>query len=410
MRRISRNTLILLLNNAGGAAFSFIGAVVVARGLGKTGLGQYAFILAWLTPFTMLADFGLGTLITRDVARDRSQIAIVLHSANRTLPFIAGLTLLLSLLAILITGASPAISAALGLGSLLIVLDPWYGLYTAAFRAFEQMQPILIVNVGGLALQLALTVWLIQIGTGILGAVTAVIVVNIGQLAVIWLWWRSWQRAIPSTVSGNLSYIQTERLILIRRAAPFALAAVIGAVAVRLNVLLLDRLAGDAATGQYSAASRFVEAGRLLPNAVFGAFFPAMAALSANATAFKRFFRRGALTLGGLSALLALGLTLSAPLLIRLSYGPTFDDAVPVLVLLCWSLLPATGRGLLSLALYGAGREGLVNRVGIFTLFLQAGIGTVSVATFGAMGAAVTAILTESAALATLWWLSRSLL
>ena len=141
MRRISRNTLILFLNNAGGAAFSFIGAVVVGRGLGKTGLGQYAFILAWLTPFTMLADFGLGTLITRDVARDRSQIAIVLHSANRTLPFIAGLTLLLSLLAILITGASPAISAALGLGSLLIVLDPWYGLYTAAFRAFEQMQP-----------------------------------------------------------------------------------------------------------------------------------------------------------------------------------------------------------------------------------------------------------------------------
>jgi O-antigen/teichoic acid export membrane protein len=409
MRRVSRNTLILFVNNVGGAAFSFASAVLIGRALGQSGLGQYAFVLAWLTPFTMLADFGLGTLVTRDAARDRTHIATLLHTANQTLPLIAGFTWLLSVIAVIVTGQSSTIIAALIIGSLLIVLDPWYGLYTAVFRAFEQMRPILIVNVGGLALQFVLTAMLLYGGAGVIGVIAALIVINIGQLLAIWLWWRAanlMDRAeVPHTV-GTALRMRVDRFALLRRAAPFALAAVIGALSVRLNVLILDRLTGDAATGQYSAASRFVEAGRLLPNAAFGALFPALAALTANKPALRHFFKRAAMTLGGLSTLLAISLTISASWLIRLSYGAAFNEAAPVLALLSWSLLPATGRGLLSLYLYSIGREGVVNRVGLLTLALQAVIGLMSIAALGAMGAALTAILTESAALITLGWLT----
>lgn len=425
MRRVSHNTLILFANNAGGALLAFLISVVIGRGLGQIGLGQYAFVTAWVTPLTMLADFGLGTLITRDAARDKAAAPALLHAANRTLPWIAGATLLLAWIAIPLSGFVPPLSIALGLVALLILLDPWYGLYTALFRAFERMTPIFAVNVGGLAVQLALTGIALASGAGLIGAIAALVVVNVGQWAAIW-WWRKPPPPAPlpqgegrsghnfpgsvAETDGTLPVADFPSLrsgagpgvrfpVLLRRAAPFALAAVIGALAIRLNVLLIDRLAGDAATGQYSAASRFVEAGRLLPNAAFGALFPALAGLSADRAALNRLFRRAMGGLGLLSAALAVGLTLTAPLLLRLSYGGSFVDAAPVLALLGWSLVPATARGLVSLYLYSLGREGLVNRVALLALIAQAAIGLVSIAQFGAMGAALTAILTESIAL-----------
>ncbi len=434
MRRVSHNTLILFANNAGGALLAFLISVIIGRGLGQAGLGQYAFVTAWITPLTMLADFGLGTLITRDAARDKSGAPALLHAANRVLPLIAGVTLLLAWIAIPLSGFVPPLSIALGLVALLILLDPWYGLYTALFRAFEHMKPIFAVNVGGLVVQLFLTGIVLASGAGLIGAVAVLVIVNIGQWGAIWGWWRikpsplaplpqagegrTQHAAAPSLTNrkknspahraDSPSTVQWERGVggegyslraLIRRAAPFALAAVIGALAVRLNVLLIDRLAGDAATGQYSAASRFVEAGRLLPNAAFGALFPALAGLSADRAVLNRLFRRAMGGLGLLSAALAIGLTLTAPLLLRLSYGGSFVDAALVLALLGWSLVPATARGLVSLYLYSLGREGIVNRIALLALIGQAAIGLVSVAKFGAMGAALTAILTESVAL-----------
>lgn len=393
-----RNTIILFANNAGGAALAFLISVVIGRGLGQSGLGQYAFVTAWVMPLTMLADFGLGTLITRDAARDQSTASALLHEANRTLPLIAGLTLLGAWITIPLSGFAATVTVALAMAALLIVLDPWYGLYTAAFRAFERMIPILAVNVGGLAVQCALTVIAVASGAGFIGAVGALVIVNIGQWAAIWGWWRK-ANLTPAT---TLRTGAPPGLRLLRRAAPFALAAVIGALAVRMNVLLVDRLAGDAATGQYSAASRFVEAGRLLPNAAFGALFPALAGVSLDRGALNRLFRQAMGSLGLLSVVLALGLTLTAPLVLGLSYGGSFVAAAPVLALLAWSLVPSTARGLVSLYLYSLGREGVVNRVALFALIGQAGIGVVSVTAFGAIGAALTVILTEGSALVAL--------
>jgi len=67
--------------------------------------------------------------------------------------------------------------------------------------------------------------------------------------------------------------------------------------------------------------------------------------------------------------------------------------------LLAWALVPAMARGLVSLYLYSVSREGIVNGVALFALIGQAVIGLVSVMAFGALGAALTAVLTESGAL-----------
>src|SRR5206468_431375 len=134
---------------------------------------------------------------------------------------------------------------------------------------------ILIVNVGGIGLQLALTWIAIQAGGGLIGVAAVLITVNVLQLAATWRFWRSFN-PLPASDCPQPRIQQ-----VLRRAWPFALAAVLNALQIRLNVLLLEHVSGDVSVGVYSAASRFVEAARLVPGAFFGALFPMLASLVA---------------------------------------------------------------------------------------------------------------------------------
>ncbi|HLY28353.1 MAG TPA: oligosaccharide flippase family protein, partial [Aggregatilineales bacterium] len=131
--RLRSNTAILALNNVLAAGLAFLISVAIGRGLGARGLGQYSFIMAWIAPLIALADFGMGTLITRDVAQLPSSALPLLRTAMRTVlliaaALIAGTWLMLPLLQL----AQPVVLS-LALMAFLIILDSCYGLYTALF-------------------------------------------------------------------------------------------------------------------------------------------------------------------------------------------------------------------------------------------------------------------------------------
>jgi O-antigen/teichoic acid export membrane protein len=389
--RLKGNTLILLVNNVSSAGLAFLISVVIGRSLGAEGLGQYAFIMAWLGPLISFADFGMGSLVTRDVAQHADTALTTLHSATRALLPIAAGTLIVAWVAIPLLHAEPVISAALALTALLIVLDPWFGLYTAMFRAFQQMWPILLVNVGGLALQLLFTVAAIRSGAGLFGIAIGIIAVNAVQLFITWRLWRAYCPDLPRSAPIPIRKV-------LRQAWPFAVAAVLGALQLRLNVLLLEQLAGNAAVGHYSAANRFVEAGRMVPNALFGALFPALASLVAQPEAMRRTFWKASGLLIAFGIVFALAMTLLGGVLVWLTYDPSrqnFADAVPVLAVLSWALIPSLLRGLLTLYLYSLHRERFVNGITVIALAMQAVIGWLLIRQYGTIGAAISVGIIE---------------
>lgn len=391
-RRLTGNTLILLLNNVGSAALSFLISVVVKRGLGLDALGQYTFIMAWIAPFVTLADFGMGSLITRDVARSRAAAIPLLQTATRVLILVAGIILIVAWLLVPSLNLAPAVATALAVAALLIVLDPWYGLYTALFRAFQHMRAILFVNVGGFVLQLAFSIIAIYTGTGLLGISAVLIAVNILQLGVMWWLWRGYRvgGADSSTVENT---IRPGVRQVMKAAWPFALAAVLNTLQLRLNVLLLEHLSGDAAVGLYAAANRFVEAGRLVPGALFGALFPALASLAAQPDAMRQTFLKATGLLLAFAAIFGLSMTVFGAWLLRITYD--LPGATPILILLAWALLPALLRAILTLYLYSLGREQFVNKITLIALAAQAVTGWLLIGRWGVIGAALTVGITE---------------
>jgi O-antigen/teichoic acid export membrane protein len=73
LRRIGQNTGILLAVNIAGSLMGFLMAAALGRSLGDAGFGQYSFVMTWLLSLMLVAEFGLSTVLTRDIAAQPEQ-------------------------------------------------------------------------------------------------------------------------------------------------------------------------------------------------------------------------------------------------------------------------------------------------------------------------------------------------
>ena len=191
------------------------------------------------------------------------------------------------------------------------------------------------------------------------------------------------------------------RMILLQ-AWPFAVAGILAALQARMPPILLEKLTDTGSVGYYAAASRFVEAGRTIPNALFGALFPLLATLVTQPAELKRTFQKVMLGLGAFSGLLAVATTLFAPLILRLTYGGDFSAANSTLQAAMWGLVPSLLRAGLTLYWYAHGREQFVNRVIVVMLLVQLGLSLYLIPTQLAYGAALAVLISETVGVALL--------
>lgn len=395
--RLSRNTVTLLASNLGGAALLFLLSALIGRAFGTVGLGLYAVPLAWVFPLSLLAEFGLGTLMTRDLAADFSAAHRYLELAARSRLLLGGALMLLLVAAAPLISRDPQIVAGLQISAPLIVIGPFFSSFTAIFKARGDMQPVAYLNLGMLAAQIALTLLLLP--GGVLAALVANVITSAGQLAAAYVIYR--RGYFAQAAGAGLRPIPT-LIPLLRRAAPFALAAVFAALQTRLSIILLEQVSTTADVGAFSAAARFVEAARTVPNAYFGALFPALAALASDQFRLRHVFRRSALGLTAFGLAAGVGLTLLAAPLLTLTYGADFAPAAPVLAILGWSLIFSLLRGGRTLYLYALGQEARVNWVNGAVIVLQGALSLLLIPRWGAAGVAVVHVGVELAALALL--------
>lgn len=223
--------------------------------------------------------------------------------------------------------------------------------------------------------------------------------------------WFSLLTALEQVVSGGLTWGIVRRSLgpgnrlafraalgwkVLRQCWPLALSALSVILYLKVSQLVLSGLMGDAALGIYAAAIRIPEAASFLPMVLASSLLPSLlrsraAGPGTYGVALQRFFRINTL----LALSICLPVSLAAPWLIRLLYGPSYGEAGPVLAVYVWSLLfvflgVARGQHLLNellthLPLWFSGFGLAVNLLGCLLLIPR----------FGAMGAAVATVVSS---------------
>ena len=328
-RRILANTGYRLLADAGSKLASIAFYIVMARELGAKGFGVFTFGLAFVILVTTLGNFGQDSILTREVARDRSLLDSYFVNTLALKVVLCAASLAVALAAASAFGISAQTRDVLLLLGPAAVLELLMQTCFASFQAYERLEFIPIALISQRTL-IALT--------GI-----AALVAGAGVVVVAGIY-------LAGTLFGFLLafYLLRTRLVrpamridprrwwpLMKAAAAIGLAGVFAVVLFRVDMTMLAAFKSASVVGHYAAAYRLLEATLFISWSVSSAVYPVFSRLSPVSEPPVGFvFERG-IKLGlALTLPLATGAAVLAKPLIDLLYGQEYADAVGALRLL----------------------------------------------------------------------------
>ena len=402
---LARNATWLAVGRVGSHLFAVVLTVVLARGMGTAGFGQYAFLSAVVVIGNVITTFGTESLLVREIAARRGDPARLLTAA-----LVLQLTLSAAVVAFVAAGAGwlpgrtgPVVTA---LRIYVLSLFPlaFNSVFSAALRGWERMDLYASFNVVTSALQAAAALAAVRARAGVPALVLWLLLAQIAA-AVLGRLLCGVARPGFAFAGGAAPAAITN---LFQRAWPFALLAGLAIVGQRIGVLLLGLLAGDAPAGWFAAAARVVEGLKLVHYAFLGALLPLASRVVAQGAsggdagvqaAHQRLaglVRRSRLVLLALGVGAAVAASALATPIVTLLYGSAYHPAIEALRILAWGLLPLAATAPTSLALVTTGHERVVLRAAGAAVLVTTGLGLWLIPRLGVNGACAAVLAGEA--------------
>lgn len=370
-------------------------AVAVSRALGPEGRGSFAAAMAIAALGVSISNLGVSTSNTYHAAKDPRLVGRLIGNSLIASAAFGSLTILAFGILKAGFGAFSELDNVLFLAALAwIPVGACFLLLTAIALGIRR---ITLLNLAELALR-TLTLGLIAVALFAIGLRTAegvfltALSVQIGVTVFVLL-------ALRKVESGRIGF--SPKLLLSQ--IPFALKsyiALLGAfMLVRIDLLMVQEIAGNAETGYYSIAVSIADIIYILPAVISQIIFPH---LSANPDPRKRLTMTGKLLghVGWIMALVGGGMWLASPLAVRILFGEAFMPSVPMLRILILAVYAYGLNGILSNYLIAEGLPWPAVWVWVAAVALNVALNLVWIPEYGGVGAAYASLVSYVAVLA----------
>ncbi len=294
VRTVAKNSLVPMGLSLFNKAIDFAFAMLYVRLLGPEGTGKYYFVVSLYGFFEIVSRYGLGTLLTRDVAEDKNRSSRYLTNVLvlRTLLWLAVLPVLalvtlfyrslgsfeINVLGLhLFGGGSVDVQPigvqevqAIALLALAMLFANYADAFSSMFYAFEKMEyPAGLTNAVSL-LKVSLGALVLLLGWGFVGLAGVSLVVNI--LQVIWLFW------LLRKTLFKPEWVWDRRLQgwMARHSGPLMLNHLLATLFWRIDIWILRPLAGAVSVGLYSVGLKYLDGLNIIPSMFTMALFPLM--------------------------------------------------------------------------------------------------------------------------------------
>ncbi len=357
--KIARNTGIVIVGKVARGLIEMAIVILLARYLGVNNFGIYSFVFAYLGFFGMITDFGIESILVREISRDRSR-------ADKLTGDVIAMKIVLSLLAIILAAVVISILG-YSLDTRLLVyvaslrfLVSFRTVYVEIFRVdLKMFYPALVEILSGI-LKIMLFITLILLKVSLIGFIIASIIVNFFGFILI----RSFSRRI---IKPKLKADFNSWMYFLKESWPLALTTVFIAISMRIDQIMLFHMRGKEAVGYYSAAVTLAEAFNIIIASFMIPVFPLMSKYFKISTrTFISLYRLSYKYMFMLIIPIAIGVTVLSKQIILLIYSNRFLNASSALSILIYSevfiyfamiqnyILISTGKQKLNLAFIGS--------------------------------------------------------
>lgn len=363
---------------------SLVYFALVARLLGPEQTGLYTSVLATTTIAVVFVDLGLTNVFIRDTARDPARLPVALGNML-TVKFVTGLLSYFGLLlAVYWFGFGHEFVILTAVSGLTMLFDSLHLTLYGALRVrgelkYEAMGMVasqfITLVVGGAALVL----WRGPVILLLLGFLVA------SMTNVVF----AWHQLHRANVTVKWRWPGSHFKGLVIATIPFALAAIFNRIYSYLDVLMLNRLAGNAATALYSTPSKITFAFQFIPLALVAALYPRLSEYyQSDKTKCAQAFTDSFVYLTAISLPVTLGLYwLSEPLTLFL-FGEEYRGAIVPLQILGLSLVWAFASFPVGALLNASNRQTRQTTLTGIVLVLNAALNWYFIPRYGAVAAA----------------------
>lgn len=268
-KRIAKNTTLQIILNIFNLLAGIYSLSLIVKYLGKTAFGKYGFISSFYFYFLALLDFGVSTIILREVSSNREKTSSIL---NNLLTYKLFLSIFLVLIAVVICNFYPfpkdlrlalifysPILVIIGLESIQIIFeaDLRYE-YIVLGSFFWRLSALLFVIIA------------IRLNLGLVAIALSFVSAESVRYLILYLFSRKFVKIKIPTIEMN-SWLHT-----IKAALPLGVSSVLGTIIRNTDVMILTKTRGFAEVGLYLASYRLCDMSLSLPLALMGSIFPLM--------------------------------------------------------------------------------------------------------------------------------------
>ncbi len=397
-RRIAVNSGYLLIAYIIEALLGIVVLSLAARYLSQAGFGRYGYVISFIELFIMLTELSNSRVLVREVASDQT------HARQH----LAGVWTLRWVLSVVMVGAvllaaqghyaDPQLWWAILFFAVGQVFSNLTEIFTAVFRAYQQMQYQAFTVIFGQALILLFTFGAVRLDWGLAGLFGVRLVANFLRLV------SGWYLSRTRFLKDSLSTDWRSMWYLLKESFPLGANMFIRRFIWRGGIVMLTTILnakapgqGDLAAGLLYGPIRLVEQMRIVPSALIGAILPVFAQQARlQPQKFRQTLAQSLKLFIAISLLLAVLMTTLAPQITDLVLGRGLAGASAILAIFGWIILFTFANQFYEAALLAVGRQWIV-AVGLGIGFAVGAALTwvYLVPTFAAVGVAYGIMLSE---------------
>lgn len=387
-QQVAKNALYLTLASVGQKIIAFVYFLFLARIMQPDLTGQYFLALSITTIFSVVAEFGITSVTTREIAKDPTQArGLIPHALALKLPLMAT-AVVGSILTGRFLGYEAQVQTLIAISCAVLVIDALQVFFYGVLRGFQALQYESVGIFSGM------------LTTAVLGALVLAFAPSLPLLVVALIAGSSVNLVVSSNrVAHRVGWktliprwsINDTRTIM-RMAFPFALAAIFVKVYSYIDSIFISKFLDTTAVGLYAIAYKFTYAFQFLPLAFVAALYPGMSAVAGkDEAALERIMLRSMWYMAIISAPIVFGLYAIAPEAIRLA-GDGYELAVPVLQALIFVLIPIFLDFPIGSLLNAAGKQTTKTAIMGVTMVINIILNAVLIPRVGILGAAYAAL------------------
>lgn len=331
---VAQNTSFLTAASILQKFVSFVYFTIVARIIGVGNTGSYFFAITFTTIFTVVADFGMGPVLTREVSKFPERAATYMNTVLASKILFGFFTYLLVIFFTILLDYPIPLRSLILLSGITMFFDNLQGCFFSIFRAKKNLvyesiavviSQVITLVIGTAAILLhAPLIWLIAAYT-----IPSAIIVFYGAYFV---------RKVYHIRIYPMFDRQIFRQFLFL-AVPFAFAGILGRLYSYSDSLIMSKLLTPQDLGWWSVPYKITFAFQFIPMALSASVYPAISSLTVTDPGkISELFIKAWKYLFIIIFPLSLGLiAVAEPLIIQL-YGVEYSPSVPVLRILLVSL------------------------------------------------------------------------